>query len=689
MARHPGPYLTNPTGHEAGIWTSEAVGGGVADGPASSATRRSLGPGATQAAKGSWFTHAYVETGTRAALQAAITSLGSNKGTVHVLVPVAINDVDVTVPANVHLHAEHEAIFTVDPGRTLTINGRFTVVGDLRQVFAGTGTVTGTPIIKRVCAAWWYDGTNASTAINAAALLAKGDASRAQCWPLYLGGMGGAITCAGSLNFANARQGWTVYGDGVDNTVLTISGTDAAVEALGSTYLTLRNLSIKTSGNNATAGVLVGGVNSLEVENLRGDWPRFESVRVECNSTACLGAVVDNGGDLLETHGSTTFSSSTGPALALTLNNLLGMTAHFGTLCTATGQSTMIKLHGGVIAGVSGRGIWWDQGACLHATKTFFSVQGSTGEAIYLPGGAGTGGGRNIDLHDCRQESTSSVSSAVIRLGTGASSSGGSISGAYDFIGSLFAGPSGAYVSGYIVDANMQVATGKIVDGGMDVRHSRVKNDANLRATPGTGSWGNTIWGTNDGSAGAADWTGQTNTVIGAFAERHSAPMLLEGGASGSFARAGGIFYAAELLAETGAGTGEQTLNSVTIPANWMADPTNIPRHGLHVHACGYFASNGNAKTIRLKFGGTLLVTNDVTASPNGVQWQLDATLLWAASSAWYTSARMLVGAVPQSAARVRVTADPAATIAIAVTGQDGSDSAGDIALEFMTVEAF
>ena len=75
--------------------------------------------------------------------------------------------------------------------------------------------------------------------------------------------------------------------------------------------------------------------------------------------------------------------------------------------------------------------------------------------------------------------------------------------------------------------------------------------------------------------------------------------------------------------------SGPDDLITYTLPANAL---TTAGR-GIRVKAWGTTANNANAKTVRLVFGGTTLVTKQLTASVAGT-WNIEATILRTGASA-------------------------------------------------------
>lgn len=100
-------------------------------------------------------------------------------------------------------------------------------------------------------------------------------------------------------------------------------------------------------------------------------------------------------------------------------------------------------------------------------------------------------------------------------------------------------------------------------------------------------------------------------------------------GASTTMSRVGGALN----VDSTGVGnvgaSGPDTLQTYSLPANALT----LASRGLKIKAYGTTANNANAKTVRLIFGGTTLITKQLTASIAGV-WEIEAVILRTGSSA-------------------------------------------------------
>ena len=147
-----------------------------------------------------------------------------------------------------------------------------------------------------------------------------------------------------------------------------------------------------------------------------------------------------------------------------------------------------------------------------------------------------------------------------------------------------------------------------------------------------------------------------------------------------------GTIYTTATQTATIANMVETTLASYTLAAGALG--TSMP-DSIIVRAWGSFAGNGNAKTIRLRVGtGTTIVAyNDITASPNGTSWKIEAKCAVRDANTLSTIAQAMVGAAPQSCASTAVNTAIASTCPITLSGQNGVAAANDIVLDGFEVE--
>lgn len=133
----------------------------------------------------------------------------------------------------------------------------------------------------------------------------------------------------------------------------------------------------------------------------------------------------------------------------------------------------------------------------------------------------------------------------------------------------------------------------------------------------------------------------------------------------------------------TTAVTTEETLITYTLPANTL----NANGKGVRIRVTGQTANNANTKTIRLYFGSTVLMSNDITTTPNSQSWEFDAMVIRTSSTTEKCISRGTVATASQTTTYTGAGEDVTATIVIKVTGQNGTASASDITAQMLMVE--
>jgi hypothetical protein len=131
------------------------------------------------------------------------------------------------------------------------------------------------------------------------------------------------------------------------------------------------------------------------------------------------------------------------------------------------------------------------------------------------------------------------------------------------------------------------------------------------------------------------------------------------------------------------AATTESTLITYNLPANTLS----ATGKGIRVRAWG--ATNGSTvgKTIKLYFGTDVVFSNDVTPSPNNLDWEFEYELYRTGAATQKSISKGFVGAVPQTTNYASHSKDPTIAQVIKVTGQNASGTANEIFAEGLTVE--
>ena len=126
----------------------------------------------------------------------------------------------------------------------------------------------------------------------------------------------------------------------------------------------------------------------------------------------------------------------------------------------------------------------------------------------------------------------------------------------------------------------------------------------------------------------------------------------------------------------------EEDLISYTLPASSL-DATN---RGLRVKAAGTFAANGNTKTIRLYFGSTVIMSNNVTTAPNNAGWELEYEIFRTSATTEKAIGSGTVGSAQQTTTYTGVGETLTGALAIKITGQNGIATANDIVAQILSV---
>jgi hypothetical protein len=145
----------------------------------------------------------------------------------------------------------------------------------------------------------------------------------------------------------------------------------------------------------------------------------------------------------------------------------------------------------------------------------------------------------------------------------------------------------------------------------------------------------------------------------------------------------GGLANAQTGAVATGAGTDEQTLQTWTMPANFLSTAGQAVR----IRCWGSTAANANNKTRRLYFGTSVIAT--ATEAANAQRWVLEMVVMRTGAATQSVSATGIAGtgSVTPISYVNQGTDNLAAAVVIKCTGQDGTDSAGDITANGMIVE--
>jgi len=121
------------------------------------------------------------------------------------------------------------------------------------------------------------------------------------------------------------------------------------------------------------------------------------------------------------------------------------------------------------------------------------------------------------------------------------------------------------------------------------------------------------------------------------------------------------------------------------LPAGALSSNTS----GVHIRAWGTTANTATVKTIRLYVGGVVVESNNITTSPQNVDWVIDTWIHRLSATDQSLMTRMDVGAVTQGVNVAYLAATLANSIVINLSGQNGTANANEIQLRGFCVDGF
>ena len=148
------------------------------------------------------------------------------------------------------------------------------------------------------------------------------------------------------------------------------------------------------------------------------------------------------------------------------------------------------------------------------------------------------------------------------------------------------------------------------------------------------------------------------------------------------------VAISGRLLVDTAAvgnvGGGEDDLISESLPAGTLS----VDGDAIRIVAAGTFAANANNKTVKLYFGGTVLVSSGAVAVNNG-NWRIEALVIRTGAATQKASASLACSDPATLAARSGYAAPTetlSGAVTIKVTGEGTAD--GDVTAELLHVSA-
>ena len=208
---------------------------------------------------------------------------------------------------------------------------------------------------------------------------------------------------------------------------------------------------------------------------------------------------------------------------------------------------------------------------------------------------------------------------------------------------------------------------------------SATKLDFYYSVTSGTGDFGAPTVVISDSAIPPSEWVGS----VDALGEQHTfgATHKFRAGSSDAAAVMSGRFYT-DTTQRANAGTGEDNLSSVSLPANLMDANGKV----IRVTVWGSFAANANNKTLKVKLGSTNLFTVGPSAWDN-VSWRLTCDIIRTGAAAQYAIDQLVMASTTYQS---EVTGDAgtenfATALTLKTTGE--ATSTGDVTQDGFIVE--
>ena len=134
----------------------------------------------------------------------------------------------------------------------------------------------------------------------------------------------------------------------------------------------------------------------------------------------------------------------------------------------------------------------------------------------------------------------------------------------------------------------------------------------------------------------------------------------------------------------TTAVTTEETLKNLSMPANTL----EIDNQAVKVVSWGSTAANANNKTIRIKLGSiTLYDSSGDLAAPNATDWRIESYIIRTAATTQSAITSMFFDNQNVFTSQSTPTETLTSAVTIALTGQNGTASSGDISCRGLIVE--
>lgn len=154
-------------------------------------------------------------------------------------------------------------------------------------------------------------------------------------------------------------------------------------------------------------------------------------------------------------------------------------------------------------------------------------------------------------------------------------------------------------------------------------------------------------------------------------------------GAGSETFRPSGVIHVDTTAGATTAVITEEVLITYSLPANTL----DANGKGVRVKVAGQTAANTNGKTIRLYFGSTVVMSNDITTAPNNQSWSFEADIFRTAATTQKSIANGRVASAQQTTTYTGAGETLTGAVVIKVTGQNGVATASDITAQIMSIE--
>jgi hypothetical protein len=259
----------------------------------------------------------------------------------------------------------------------------------------------------------------------------------------------------------------------------------------------------------------------------------------------------------------------------------------------------------------------WDatNNALTVRAQRLFSPSGST--SLYLGESAGnltTTSGGNVGLGNL---SLNSIGAGIENVAVGRQALTSTVSsiGSTAIGNGALASSTGNYNTGVgsTAGANITSGTQNLILGAL----------INAQSTTATGqlSIQNIIFGVSNSATGTTISTGSIGIGVTSPTRKFevAGSVAIQAGTStGQIARVGGVINT-NTTTTGNVGTGEDTLFSYSVPANTLSTDKDT----IYVTVSGTFAANVNNKTLRIRFGSSLIFTAPAFAESAGADWTL------------------------------------------------------------------